>query len=59
MYISINSPRTDLSTIIAMNDVLVSTHTGGGKTLSFLVPIIQNLLIEKNSKINLDQRGEL
>ena len=37
--------------IIAMNDVLVSTHTGSGKTLSFLVPIIQNLLIENNSNL--------
>lgn len=35
--------------ILVGNDVLVSTHTGSGKTLSFLAPIAQSLLMDTNN----------
>ena len=35
--------------IIAGNDVLLSTHTGSGKTLSFLAPIAQNIMVNPSN----------
>ena len=36
--------------IVAMNDVLISTHTGSGKTLAFLAPIAQSLMLFASNK---------
>jgi len=38
-----------IPTIIKGNDVLVNSETGSGKTACFLLPIIQKILINKNS----------
>lgn len=37
--------------IVSGNDVLVSTHTGSGKTLSFLVPLAERILFETSNNL--------
>ena len=38
--------------IISKTDVLVSTHTGSGKTLSYLAPLLQSLILDESNDEN-------
>eukprot|EP00536_Pseudo-nitzschia_multiseries_P000028 jgi/Psemu1/101221/gw1.2.27.1 len=43
--------------ILTGNDVLVGTYTGSGKTLSFLVPLVQRLLWDMNQDFDEDDES--
>ena len=45
--------------ILTGNDVLVGTYTGSGKTLSFLVPLVQRLLWDVFDDLDVDDDGNM
>ena len=45
--------------ILTGNDVLVGTYTGSGKTLSFLVPLVQRLLWDVFNDLDVDDEGNM